>query len=290
MAKIKKPCLAGTIKDTSVLKFPLLCTPKLDGIRCLSDNGRAKSRTFKDIPNKHIQSLFENMPDDLDGELMLPNSTFGETSSAVMSQDGEPNIEFWVFDYIKDKLTKPYHERMTDLGALKLPKFCKKVLPRVCNNEEELLGFEAQCLSQGFEGIMTRGLTSPYKEGRSSVKEGYLLKLKRFLDSEAEIVGYEEQMSNQNEAEEDAFGRTKRSHCQEGMVPAGMLGVFKVKDLKTGVEFEVGSGLTHELRKTIWKDPDSYIGKIIKYKYQPYGVKDKPRLPIWLGFRDKMDM
>jgi DNA ligase-1 len=43
-------------------------------------------------------------------------------------------------------------------------------------------------------------------------------------------------------------------------------------------------------RREVWKDPDAYIGKIIKYKYQAIGSKDAPRIPIFLGFRDERDM
>lgn len=288
--KITKPMLAGTCEDVNKIKFPILVTPKLDGIRCISKGSRAISRRFKDIPNKHIQELFKSLPDDLDGELMVPGATFNKISSAVMSEDGTPDVEFWVFDYIKDALTKQYHARMTDLGALALPPFCKKVLPRVCNNMEELLGFEAQVLSQGYEGVMIRSVTSPYKLGRSTEKEGYLLKLKRFEDSEAEILGYEELMHNNNEATKDAFGRTERSSHKENMVPAGMLGALLVKDLKSGIEFKVSTGMTQEERIEYWKSQSTLIGKIIKYRFQPVGVKEKPRFPSWLGFRESIDM
>jgi hypothetical protein len=32
------------------------------------------------------------------------------------------------------------------------------------------------------------------------------------------------------------------------------------------------------------------MGKVVKYKSQPTGVKDKPRFPVFLGFRDVVDM
>jgi DNA ligase-1 len=32
------------------------------------------------------------------------------------------------------------------------------------------------------------------------------------------------------------------------------------------------------------------LGKIVKYKYQEIGVLEKPRFPVFLGFRDKEDM
>jgi hypothetical protein len=31
-------------------------------------------------------------------------------------------------------------------------------------------------------------------------------------------------------------------------------------------------------------------GRIVKYRYQPAGMKDVPRFPAYLGFRDVRDM
>ncbi len=288
---IIKPMLADTLEDVSDLKFPVACTPKLDGIRCLRVNSSTLSRKFKLIPNLHIQASMANLIDGLDGELMVPNTTFNNISSAVMSSDGEPNFEYWVFDYVdKGGLAVPYMKRMENLGKLALPPFCKKVLPWIANNIDELLNFEQMVLAQGYEGVMTRSLASPYKCGRSTVREGYLLKLKRFKDSEAEVLDFEERMHNANKATLDAFGRTKRSAHKANLIPDDTLGAFVVRDVTTGLEFRVATGLDDAFRKKIWGDRERYRGKLIKYKYQEAGMKDLPRFPVFLGFRDPNDM
>ena len=41
MNHITKPMLAGKCEHPDALSFPVLATPKLDGIRCLKLNGRA---------------------------------------------------------------------------------------------------------------------------------------------------------------------------------------------------------------------------------------------------------
>ena len=135
-----------------------------------------------------------------------------------------------------------------------------------------------------------RRLSSPYKFGRSTLKEGYLLKVKKWEDSEARIVGYENLQTNLNEAVIDERGYTKRSSAKEGKVDTESLGALFVKDLQTGVEFKVGSGFTQDERERMWADQDNLIGKIITYKYFPVGVKDKPRFPIFKGFRSLEDM
>ena len=131
---------------------------------------------------------------------------------------------------------------------------------------------------------------SPYKCGRSSLKEGYLLKIKKFTDAEAVVIGYEEMMSNQNEAEKDAFGRTKRSTRADGMVPAGVLGALVVRDLTTNIEFKVSTGMDAYQRLMFWTQRDNLMGKIVKYKSQEAGVLIKPRFPVFLGFRSPEDM
>ena len=83
---IKKPMLAGTMKNEALLKFPVLASPKLDGFRCLKLDGKCLTRSFKPLGNNFVREWIEaNVPDGMDGELMLadPKATFGEISSAL---------------------------------------------------------------------------------------------------------------------------------------------------------------------------------------------------------------
>ena len=290
---ITKPMLAGTLEAVETLQYPVLCTPKLDGIRCLKIGGKVLSRNFKPIPNNHVRVLIETIPfNGLDGELIIPAAAFNKVSSGIMSEEGQPNFEYWVFDYVKDDVKKPYSQRMNDLMTIedKLPAFVKLVIPLRVDTQARLIAQEKQYLAEGYEGVIIRSPLGPYKCGRSTNKEGYLLKLKRFMDSEAEIIGFEEKWHNANEATKDELGRTKRSTHQANMVGTGMLGKFVVRDLKTGLEFSIGSGYDDELRKAIWKNPYSYIRKIIKYKYQASGMKELPRFPVFVGFRHANDL
>lgn len=296
MGLIKKPMLAATCEDIASLKFPVLATPKLDGIRCLVIGGKALSRKFKEIPNRYIQKLVSQLPEGLDGELMLRwrmgegYPTFQKVTSAVMSEDGKPEFVYNVFDYVPTAIQLPYNYRMAVLDELKLPEFVTKILPISIDNLSQLGMFEAICLRDGFEGVMVRSLESPYKCGRSTVREGYLLKIKRFKDSEAVILGFTERMHNGNEATKDELGHTKRSSAKAGKVPAGTLGTLVVRDISTQVQFEIGTGFDDSLRQTIWEHKDTYVARLVKYKSQEIGTKDKPRFPVFLGFRDEMDL
>lgn len=295
--------------DTALLSYPLLATPKLDGIRCLVINGKAVSRTFKPIPNDHIRTQIEwaakrnaFQGGEVDGEILVRNRTFNELSGDVRRVEFKPDFYFAIFDKVTPSaagtdggLSEPYSERMRRLAMLSLPDFCVKVLPVTLANLAELQAYEEKCVAEGYEGIMLRSLGSPYKTGRSSTNEGYLLKVKRFEDGEAVLLAVEEMMENKNVATRDAFGRTERSSHKENMVPKGTMGKLLVRgvgDAHDGVTFEIGTGFDAATRNWIWQNRKMLVAAkaIIKFKHQPSGADVKPRFPVFLGFRDKWDM
>lgn len=295
-----RPMLSGKAPDDlSKITFPVLVSPKLDGVRALVRGGKVLSRSMKPIPNKHVQKLFGiDVLEGLDGELVVgkPNAhdAMQATTSGVMSKDGEPDVKYYVFDYAEEGYEKdPFKERLdfvksvvADVGHPDVV-FLKH---RLVYDDHELAAYEEACVAKGYEGVMLRSLHGPYKQGRSTVREGYLLKMKRFEDSEAEVIGIVQRMHNTNEATKDERGYTKRSSAKEGMELVEEMGTLIVRDIHSGVEFEVGSGFTAQQRKDYWLTQEQLAGKILKYKYQPVGVKDKPRLPIFLGWRDPLDL
>lgn len=295
-----KPMLAATVKDVDKLRYPLIASPKLDGVRCLKVGGKLVTRTGKAIPNRYINKVLTPLIfDGFDGELMV-GKTFQDVTSGVMSRDGEPRFVYHVFDYVLVNTT--YQERADWLcwwgtrvargltGELIIhPPLVKVVKTRTIKNRDQLERYEAQCIAKGYEGIMLRDPNGLYKHGRSTFKEHGLMKLKRFEDSEAVIVGFEEEMQNTNKK----AGERRTTH-KAGLVPKNTMGKFAVRDPKLwgGAMFYIGTGqgLTKKLRQEIWDNQDLYVRKIIKYKYQKHGSKDLPRLPVFLGFRDKADL
>ena len=158
--------------------------------------------------------------------------------------------------------------------------------------QDELTAFEERCVAEGFEGVMIRTPDSPYKCGRSTVREGWLLKIKRYEDAEDVVLDPHEDMSNQNEAQRDAFGRTKRSTAQAGLVGRGELGGFIVRHVETGIEFRLG--YNHVVggidRITLWQQRACLPGKLVKFLHQPSGAKEAPRFPKFIGFRETWDL
>lgn len=287
-----KPMLASPAGE--LIRLPALLSPKLDGIRCLVIDGVAVGRSLKPIPNKHVQQVFGRPElNGLDGELIVGEPTakevFQVTSSGVMSIEGEPAVRFWVFDDFSE--SGGFQRRLhTAHRRIKKQKFCEDVPHHEVLKADDLNEWEQDYLELGYEGVMLRHPDGPYKHGRSTAKEGWLLKVKRFEDSEARIIGFSELMHNANEAKRNHLGHLERSSHKANKVGKQMLGALTVQDLKTKVEFDIGTGFTEDQRRLLWATGDNLIGKVVKYKSQPTGVKEKPRFPVFLGFRDKVDM
>lgn len=285
-----KPMLA-TDAELDKLRFPILCSPKLDGVRAVVRDGVVYSRSNKPIPNKWVQDKLCHLTH-FDGELIVGEPTskscYRDTVSHVMAHDKEDfDLRFYVFDHI-------YEPMLEYTGRLLALQHCYKnpvthVLNQIVVRDlDELLACEEHHLDLGYEGLILRSPDAPYKMGRSTVKEGYLLKLKRFMDAEAVVIGFEERMHNGNEATTNELGRTKRSSHQAGKSGRGDLGALVCE--RDGVQFNIGTGFTDDERARVWADRDQYFGRLAKFKFFPVGVKEAPRHPVFLGWRDKGDL
>jgi len=306
-SKITKPMLAGKAPlDLDALNFPVMASPKLDGVRCLIIDGKALTRTFKPIPNDFVREWLEaNMPNGFDGELMprdksVPFKTF---CGAVRRKTGEPDFVYCVFDF-----TSPFVDGTCDLdeffstryGNLELwnemhgtylERFAV-VEHMIITDAERLSILHTELCDAGYEGTMLRDPNGPYKCGRSTTKRGELLKLKDFDDEEALIIGVEELMHNDNEAGKDEFGRTKRSSHKENLRPAGTMGKLRCRMLSDGTEFSVGTGFTAADRASWWAMRNGVVSNpthiTVKHQPDPGGRQpgQAPRFPVFVACRD----
>lgn len=334
MSKPFKPLLAKALEEENFndVKFPMVGSPKLDGIRVLIIDGVAMSRNLKPIRNSHVQSILgSDLLNGLDGEIIVGDPcdklVYRNTSSGVMSGDGQPDFRFYVFDsFLADG---PWVQRIGEVEQL-LESQSNFVLleSKVLNSVEEMLAYEQECLDKGYEGIMLRDPQGRYKQGRSTLNEAILLKLKRFTDFEGLIVGYQERMHNANEAKTNALGHTERSMHKENMIGRNDLGAIWVaipkagfswpvdedkrmalvkqisevvpsldsrtkldiynETSKTHVLFTVGSGFTDDERVDFWNNKEKYLGAMVKLQAFNYGGYELPRFPTYLGLREDL--
>ena len=300
--KQTQPMLAGKADPAKLenLRYPLIASPKVDGIRSIVHGDRLLTRKLEPIPNRNVYAeLSKRRLNGLDGELVVGSPTgegvFSRTTSGLRNHTAVVDYTYWVFD-IHNIPGAPYCERRGVLEGFvagstgDYPQI--QLLPQqVIHNAQDLDAYEIHTMSQGYEGVMLRDPNSPYKYGRSTYREGYLLKLKRFEDSEALVVGFEEEMFNGNVAEKNELGRTKRSSAKAGLFGKGTLGKLIVRDLISGVVFGIGTGFTAAERQKFWDERDVHLNTtVVKYKFFPVGVKDLPRHPVYLGIRMSEDM
>ncbi|KAJ3167037.1 hypothetical protein HDU87_001732 [Geranomyces variabilis] len=224
-----------------------------------------------------------------------------------MSQTGTENFvepfTFYWFDYVATGLLRSYADRMQDMrsyiadypGILTHPQATIiPLFPESISTVAELVAYEKIQLAANFEGVMIRSPLGRYKTGRSTAKEGILLKLKQFSDGEAVILEAEELQHNENKKTKNELGDSKRSTKKDGLVNGGTLGSFKVRGMSSSpfhdVTFNIGTGFTAQMRTDFWNTRESLVGKIVKFKYFEKGGKNAPRFPVFLGFRDPDDM
>jgi DNA ligase-1 len=292
-----KPNLAATLTKPELIKYPVYCSPKIDGIRCVVFDGVAYSRSLKPIPNEFVQAWAKENAfylHLLDGELLVGSPTdpncMQNSTSGVMRIKGEPDFSFHVFDYVDQGPT--YEKRLSDLLE-HIPEIpCERVtdVPQYRVHDAEALDFwEAHFLMLGYEGMMIRRPGSKYKFGRSTEREGGLVKVKRFTDAEAEVIGFVEEMHNGNEAKKDALGNTERSTEKAGLVGKGTLGALVVQGIPHPHKFNIGTGFTAAQRADFWERRERLLGELVTFKYFDHGIKESPRHPVFKSFRAKED-
>lgn len=300
---ILKPHKACDV-DLSKIDREMWVMPKIDGVRALHINGAFQSRTLKPFPNTNLMAFDWHLLDGLDGELVIGSPTSGsscrDTTSGTSTINGPRAQDFtWhLFDYINPKeLRAPYkvryeiaRSRVEMLGGVS--DFGLSLVPyQVATSVEDILRLHAEYVGQGYEGSILRDPQGLYKSGRATVSEGAFLRLKDFVEEEAEVLEVIEGEVNNNVATINKLGYTERSSHKANKVGNGMVGSLRCIDLKTDQEIMVSAGrFTHEERKYFFENPNQILGRVIKYRAMPYGKKDLPRFPTFQCFRASFDM
>lgn len=293
--------------DPDKLRFPVAMSPKIDGVRGINIHGSMTGRTIKPFQCRMITGgMSVAALAGMDGELAAERKTHPDlcrlTTSATSTIEGTVPVDWHVFDLIDPALA---HMTFVERHKLipgridaayesgQLPDWLNLyVVPYyIVNSHEEVVALDRQFLEEGYEGSILRALDSPYKHGTSTLREGYLLRIKHFDDGEFEITGVEEGQHNANEDKRNALGYIERSTHAENMEPNGMVGRLLGKCLQSGEPMVVSPGrLTHKERKLYFEQPELIIGSIGKYKHFAKGAKDKRRFPTFQSFRNPVDL
>lgn len=287
-----------------------LGSPKLDGIRSVVKDGTALTKSCKPVPNHYIREwLAKHIPEGFDGELIsgppADEECYSRTFSAVMTQKGEPEFCFYVFDL----WNLPDIDAGTRRTLLKgLCAGLKEQNPEVdhrlvfvpqyrLDNQSQADELYSQFLDQGYEGMVSVDPVAYYKFGKATPVQQEQLKIKPEDDFEAKILGFYEAMENLNESFTNEAGETKRSTNAENKIGKGMVGGYRVQDAETGVIFNVSAGkMKHPERIAEWEayllNPEHRKGTYLKYRKMTYGsmTNGAARHGRWIGWRDVTDM
>lgn len=298
---MKAPNESLTEAELPLLQYPVLVSPKIDGLRAMGKDNGPRSKTLRRFDNPWVNSFF-NAPSlhGLDGEFVVGEPTGDDVirrAGALRRHEGEPDAHWWLFDHYLEP-TAPFRDRFKQklMNALKqVPQPIRKRLHIVehifCKSPDEVLKAEERYLKMGFEGCMIRSITGTYKFGRATRKEGTLFKFKRFVDCEAQITGFEEGEHNMNEQEVQPDGSKKRSTKKAGKVKAGKIGTLLGIDLKTKQPVRINPAkMKHDERLYWFEHPEELKKQICTYRKFETGSKDKPRWPTWQCWRSKSDM
>jgi len=294
-----KPMLAHDYDESKVV-FPCIIQPKIDGVRGLNMTGAFTGRSLKPPKNRWTVSLF-SQPDLIgcDGELAAgPDnhpSLCRMTSSAVGTIEGEPAVVWHLFDLVRpDTAHLPYLDRYKMLcehiAAVKDKNWVLShrvtIVPMIiCEDLARLRRQDELWLAHGYEGTIIRGVRNAHKQGRSTIREGGLLRIKHFVEAEARVLSLIEGNRNDNEAQINELGLTFRTSHQDNMEPNGMIGSMTCEDVATGKHITVSAGcLDAEQRRHYFENPFLILDRKIIYKHFPKGVKDKPRFPTFKDF------
>jgi len=262
--------------------------PKLDGIRCFAivESGKALLyarsgkliRNFDETIGKELSQLGDGC---YDGEIM------GEDFIALMRQAYRKesvdvsNSYLALFDFLPLEEWKSREAVMsceTRYEELNLQLSCwglrslkneffqsyrwkyLKVVPRYTTTAvyAEIKSLHDEFVLDGFEGAMIKDLDAPYKFARGTE----VMKLKAFHDADLQVKALQE-------------GTGKHS---------GKLGSVLVS--YNGVDVQVGSGFSDNLREVIWDKPADFIGRTIEVRYQEVTPDGSLRFPTFVCFRN----
>jgi len=250
--------------------------PKLDGIRCFAVVEKGEVQLFA-RSGKLFPNLDETICRDLvklgngcyDGELM--GDDFISLMRQAYRKDADlSKVYFAVFDFLPLKEWKSQttqmscharHEKLLDKFTDNDINF-NKITPVervICDAiYEEIKTLHDEWVAEGYEGAMIKDLSAPYCFGRSYS----VMKLKAFHDVDLEIKGFTE-----------GAGRHR-----------GKLGAVVVD--YNGVDVQVGSGFSDDLREQVWNDRESFTGRMIEIRYQEVTPDGSLRFPTFVCFRN----
>lgn len=298
-----QPCNAELEK----IKFPALAQQKIDGMKLVikikQGTIEVLSRSMKPIVNEWLVDQVTGMFRPVDFlmnttiEVEAQNGGLFTASKGLVSAKYREfgDLKLHVFDAIPGLVDLPYRKRHAVsseiVNTIEDPRVVLVDSIKVHNHQELRDVCEVNSNNPSLDGTIVRQAESPYKAGKRTTTEGFVVKIKNQDDMEVIITGFAELMHNENEGRTNELGRTARSTSKEGLVPGNTLGAF-ICQTADGKEVRVGSleGVTKPERQKFWNQRDKLMGQLIKITYMSLSEYSVPLHPVFVGFRSPLDL
>lgn len=276
-----RPMIAMRWELGCPLNFPLLVSPKLDGIRCIIRNGQAINVKGKPFKNQELQKWAKQhseVLEGLEGELCSSSLEKREFVSRLRSADGISDFEFLVYDNL-NYAAQPYGIRRMFIveNQNQLPTRARIYPAVMLKDYMELAAYQTVQLSREAEGVVLRDPLAPYLFGTCNKHEPYVQEIRRHLEGEAICIGFTE-------------ATELRCRIRDSKRVKRLVSSKKLKSLTCqnadGKTFEVRFDREDPTRKTWWKHRKHLLGKRITFSYQSTDESTMFKLPIFTGFCD----
>jgi DNA ligase-1 len=262
------------------IPFPAYIQPKLDGLRCVSyiKNGEViiESRTGMKYQNfgplkSELKELFKKLPKNFyfDGELYTDEIPFETISGLIRQHEDKVTeedlklinmIKYYIYDFVDlDKLDLTFEERNAYLSKnLAQSAHIMPVETILLDDYTDVQKYHDTYVQDGFEGVMVRAKEGIYEINKRSK---YLQKYKEFFEDEFKIVGF---------------------HDEDGQKGAVIWEIITKYDVK--VDITPRGSL--EYRRELFKNGNSYIGKLLTVIHFGYTNKGSLRIPKGKAIRE----
>jgi len=232
---------------------------KLDGLRAIFKGGQLYTRNGHVIQG--VQHITRELSPDrsYDGELLIPNLHFQESSGKLRSFSACPDAVYHIFDLPEDngrfegRLAEMRHQEYAYAGHPHI-RFVRHSLVK---DTEAIQRNFAKAIAAGYEGLVIKTVDHFYQTKRSSD----WLKLKLVQSEDLPIIGFFE---------------------GEGKYVGSLGGIIVDRD---GVPVKVGGGFSDDLRHEIWDNQDRYLGLIVEVLYHEVTPDGSLRHPRFKHFR-----
>jgi len=207
------------------------------------------------------------------------------------------NLCCWIFDgYVKGSEHKGYRDRMLEIFKVletKVPVSAMMhiVLPcwREFDSFEQIQSFYDKAIEDGWEGLVLTHMDHSYKYGRSSIKQGTLLKMKddkKEWDGVVLDVIEGTQIKEGVERTTNELGRSVTSKKKDDREPSGKAKGFLIEFEDKGQFIVNLRGFDDDDKKELLENKEQYIGRHFRYNGMS-PIKDFPRHAYFDCWRDE---